>query len=92
LLAALKSPDPRVRSGVVETLGQFPDALPQITEATHDSSARVRFAALLSLTKLEGNAKPAIPEIQKLLQDDSRTIRETAASALNKIEKDATSR
>lgn len=86
LLAALESPDAEVRSGVVEVLGHFPDALPLITDALDDPSARVRLAALLSLARLEGSARPAIPQIRALLESDSRTIRETAALALQKVE------
>jgi HEAT repeat protein len=92
LLAALKNPNLGVRSGVVEVLGRFPAALPRITEALDDPSARVRFAALLSLANLEGSAKPTIPQIRRLLQSDSRTIRKAAAFALQRIEQGGTGR
>jgi HEAT repeat protein len=86
LLAGLENPDAEARSGVVEVLGHFPDALPLITKALDDPSARVRLAALRSLAKLEGSAEPAIPQIRALLEADSRTIREAAALALQKVE------
>ena len=86
LLAALKSPNADLRSGVVEVLGSFPGALPLITEALDDPSARVRLAALLSLAELQGSAEPAIPRIRGLLKANSRTIREAAALALQKVE------
>ena len=86
LLAALENPSADVRSGVVEVLGHFPDALPLITEALNDPSARVRLSALRSLAELQRSAKPAIPQIRALLDADSRTIREAAALALQKVE------
>jgi HEAT repeat protein len=87
LLAALKSPNVLLHSGAVEVLGRFPGALPRITEALDDPSARVRLAALRSLAALGAQAKPAIPQIRKLLHADSRTLREAAAVAMQKIEK-----
>lgn len=86
LLAALKNRNANVRAGAVEVLGHFPGALPRITEALNEPSARVRLAALLSLGKLDGSAKPAIPQIRGLLQAESRSIREAAALALQKVE------
>lgn len=91
LLAALKHPNACVRSGVIEVLGHFPVALPLVTEALNDPSARVRLAALKSLAGFEEVAKPAIPQIRGLLQADSRTIREAAALAIEEIEQDQTS-
>jgi HEAT repeat protein len=86
LLAALESRDVNVRSGVVEVLGHFPDAVPLLTEALKDPSARVRLAALRSLAKLGRGAKPAVGQIRQLFQADSRTLREAAAFALQKAE------
>jgi HEAT repeat protein len=86
LQAALKNPNPNIRSGVAKVLAQFPGAAPLLTVALDDPSARVRLAALSSLDSLDGSAKPAIPRIRKLLQDDSRTIREAAAKTLRKLE------
>ena len=86
LLDALKSLDPVVRSNAIEVLGHFPGALPLITDALNDPSARVRLASLRSLAKLGSKAKPAIPQIRGQLQADSRTIREAAAQTLKRIE------
>lgn len=86
LLAALKHPNAYVRSGVVDVLGHFPAAIPVVTEALNDPSARVRLVALQTLAGFKGLAKPAIPRIRGLLQADSRTIREAAAVAIQEIE------
>jgi HEAT repeat protein len=91
LVAALKHPNACVRSGVVEVLGHFPGAIPVVTEALNDPSARVRLAALKSLTGFEEIARPAIPQIRGLLQADSRTVREAAAPAIEEIEQDQAS-
>ena len=90
LLDSLRSPNPVVRSGVLEVLGRFPGALALITDAIDDPSARVRLAALLALAKLERSARSAIPKIRGLLQADSRTIRDAAIFALQAIERNET--
>jgi HEAT repeat protein len=86
LQAAFGQPNVHLRCGVVDVWGRFPNALPQITAALNDPSARVRLAALQALANLGDAARPAIPQIRGLLQADSRTTREAAAIAIQKVE------
>src|SRR5712692_8347296 len=57
--------------------------------ALQDSDIRVRWNALVALSKLGSSARPAVPEILKMLDDEgvigSRRIKEEAQAALWRI-------
>ena len=86
LLAGLENPNPNIRRGVATVLGHFSGAVPVLTEALNDPSARVRLAAVSSLRNVNGSASVAMPHIRRLLQDDSRTVRDAAAKTLIQLE------
>jgi len=85
-VAALKNPDPYVRSAAVWRATQDPGlaarSLAPLTESLSDPGFEVRGLAAVALRQLASNAAPALPALIRLLKDPDSGVRMMTANAL----------
>ena len=89
LLAALKDPDPSVRTVAVTYLGIVRDnpasEVAGLIDALGDDQPEVRQAAAVAVASYGGLAEPAVPVLQKATRDPNEDVRREAARALVRI-------
>jgi HEAT repeat protein len=88
-IATLEDRDPAKRQRAVKALGHVgaadPAAIPAVTEALKDPSARVRAEAALALFNIGPPAKDAMPALQKAQHDQDATVRTYSQQALKRM-------
>ena len=86
LSLAVKSSEPRVRSGAALALGQIRpvarDTVPSLTAGLNDSDNDVRVACLTAISYLGPRASESVPAVRGLLRDGSPVIRLQAVRVL----------
>ncbi len=82
----LVDPDPEVRQGAIERIGELGaagrPAASGLLRCVRDPVAGVRAAAALALARLHADAASALPALEQLLGDAESAVRVTAAVAL----------
>jgi HEAT repeat protein len=89
LIAAVKDPEPRVRTAAASALwGLGPKARTAVTalaETLADADDGVRLAAVMALEAVGPDAAPAVPALARAVRDRNGNVRLWAAKALGRI-------
>jgi HEAT repeat protein len=85
----LRNPDPRVVSGNIIGILQFPTApdfaVPAFIELSHHTNAAVRYWAVQGLGRFGKTNQPAVQALRASLGDSEKRVRDSAKDALRKI-------